>query len=291
VLLVPSLINRWYVLDLCRGYSLAAALADAGLDVYALDWGVFADDERAVGWDALLGRLERAVGVVQRNSGGERPHLLGYSIAGTLAASFAAVRPRAVRTLSLLCAPVDFARAGGLARMVDPRWFDADLATAGGNVPPWRVLAGFAALQPRLFVEEAWAAQRAWLQPAATEAARSRRALRLAQARWLYDGVPFPAAAFRTVVRDFYQRNALWTDAFRALGERVDLAAIATPTLLVTGAQDVVCPADATTALAARLAPGQATHLGLSGAHLTAVAGERAPEELYPALAEWLLAH
>jgi hypothetical protein len=38
VLLVPSLINRWYVLDLRPGASLAAALVEAGLDVFCLDW-------------------------------------------------------------------------------------------------------------------------------------------------------------------------------------------------------------------------------------------------------------
>ena len=40
LLLVPSLINRWYVLDLRPGASLARALVDAGFDVYCLDWGV-----------------------------------------------------------------------------------------------------------------------------------------------------------------------------------------------------------------------------------------------------------
>ena len=46
VLLVPSLINRWYVLDLRPGASLVEALVGAGFDVWCLDWGVPQDEDR-----------------------------------------------------------------------------------------------------------------------------------------------------------------------------------------------------------------------------------------------------
>ena len=39
ILLVPSLINRWYVLDLRPRASLVEALVGAGFDVWLLDWG------------------------------------------------------------------------------------------------------------------------------------------------------------------------------------------------------------------------------------------------------------
>jgi len=40
ILLVPSLINRWYVLDLRPGASLVEALVGPGFDVWLPDWGV-----------------------------------------------------------------------------------------------------------------------------------------------------------------------------------------------------------------------------------------------------------
>ena len=46
VLLVPSLINRVYVLDLRRQASLVEALVAAGLDVFCVDWGVPRDEDR-----------------------------------------------------------------------------------------------------------------------------------------------------------------------------------------------------------------------------------------------------
>ena len=57
MLLVPSLINRWYVLDLRPGARLAGALVDAGHDVFCLDWGVPEDEDRYLEWDDVVARL------------------------------------------------------------------------------------------------------------------------------------------------------------------------------------------------------------------------------------------
>ncbi|MCA2981789.1 MAG: hypothetical protein INH37_26230, partial [Myxococcaceae bacterium] len=50
VLLVPSMINRWYVLDLRKGASVAEALVGAGLDTWCLDWGAPEDHDRYFTW-------------------------------------------------------------------------------------------------------------------------------------------------------------------------------------------------------------------------------------------------
>src|SRR5690606_39405828 len=52
VLLVPSLINRHYVMDLLPGKSMAEDLVASGHDVFCLDWGTPGDErseERRVG--------------------------------------------------------------------------------------------------------------------------------------------------------------------------------------------------------------------------------------------------
>ena len=66
VLLVPSLINRWYVLDLRRQASLVEALVAAGLDVFCVDWGVPRDEDRHLTWDDVLRRLARMARAVKR---------------------------------------------------------------------------------------------------------------------------------------------------------------------------------------------------------------------------------
>src|SRR5215831_9794295 len=69
VLLVPSMINRWYVLDLREGASLVSALVHKGLDVWCLDWGAPHDEDRYVTWEDVLARLDRMARRVRRDTG------------------------------------------------------------------------------------------------------------------------------------------------------------------------------------------------------------------------------
>jgi polyhydroxyalkanoate synthase len=59
VLVVPSLINRWEVLDLTEEKSLLRAMAAAGLRPYLVDWGTPGDEERRFDTTAYVARLER----------------------------------------------------------------------------------------------------------------------------------------------------------------------------------------------------------------------------------------
>src|SRR5215470_17036204 len=47
LLIVPSLINRYYLLDLVPGRSLVEYLVGHGIDVYMLDWGVPGPEDRS----------------------------------------------------------------------------------------------------------------------------------------------------------------------------------------------------------------------------------------------------
>ena len=56
VLLVPSLINRHYVLDLQPGRSFAAWLVARGHDVFIVDWGTPTDEDRYLSFDDIADR-------------------------------------------------------------------------------------------------------------------------------------------------------------------------------------------------------------------------------------------
>ena len=63
MLVVPSLINRWEVLDLTAEKSLLRAMAAHGLRPYLVDWGTPDDEERRFDTAAYVARLERALGL------------------------------------------------------------------------------------------------------------------------------------------------------------------------------------------------------------------------------------
>ena len=69
ILLVYSLINRPYVLDLVPGNSLVEYLVKQGFDVYLLDWGVPGDEDASLAFEHfVLDYLARAVKQVLRTS-------------------------------------------------------------------------------------------------------------------------------------------------------------------------------------------------------------------------------
>lgn len=281
LLLIPSLINRWYILDLREGASVAAALAEH-LDVWLLDWGVPNDEDRYLDWDSLLKKISRAVRVMQRSTGSERVSVLGYCMGATLAGIWTALHPEKVSAFVNLAGPFDFSKAGTLSTMVDKQWFDVEAIASAGNITPPMMQAGFWAFQPTqqlaklLFLPETLA------DPAAREAF-------LALENWANDNVPFPAAAYQTYIRELYQENKLIRGEHWALGRRVDLKAIECPLLSIIASRDAICPPAAATALNDAVSSKEKRVLTIAGGHVGAVVGKKATRELYPALLAWLL--
>ncbi len=281
LLLVPSMINRWYVLDLRAGASMAAALTGAGVDTFCLDWGVPEDEDRYLTWADVLDRLSRAVRAVRRATGAPRVGLLGYCMGGTLAGIWSALHAEQVAALINLAGPFDFSEAGFLGAMVDARHFDAEAVAAAGNVSPQQMQAGFMALRPTNQIAK-WVGllDRAF-DPAAVESFQALEA-------WSGDNVPFPGAAYATYIGELYQKNLLVRGEHFVRGKRADLGNIRCPVLTVVADRDTICPPAAATALNDRSGSTDREVLTVAGGHVGAVVGGKAPKVLYPALAAWL---
>ncbi len=284
ILLVPSMINRWYVLDLGPGASLVAALVEAGHDVWCLDWGVPGDEDRHLDWEAVTARLQRTVRFVRRRTGGDPVGLLGYCMGGTLAAIHTALHPEDVAGLVNLAGPIDFAKAGVLAHFVDPQWFDAEAIVQAGNLSPKQMQDGFTAISPSKQIAK-------WIMLAdrvisATDAdARTKGIGSFARLNgWASDNIPFPAAAYTTWIRDLYQRNDLAQRRHHVGGRRVELGQIGCPVLVISAANDAICPPESATALLDQVASTDKRHVQVPGGHVGAVVGRRAAKLLYPAI-------
>jgi len=281
LLLVPSIINRWYVLDLHAGSSVVEALVDAGIDTYCLEWGVAEDEDRYFEWDDLLARLARFVRATKRHSGSRQLGLLGYCMGGTLAAIHTALDPASVAALVNLAGPIDFSKCGTLAEMVDPRWFDPEAIASAGNIAPQQMQSGFIAMRPTTNL----AKMLRWVDRMHDRDALERTAV---LESWATDNVPFPAAAYVTYIKSLYQENALVRGEHYVGGRRVDLGSITCPVLTVTTSRDTICPPPAATALNERSGSTDTTVVEIPGGHVGAVVGSKASAKLYPALCEWL---
>jgi polyhydroxyalkanoate synthase subunit PhaC len=281
LLLVPSTINRWYVLDLRAGASMAAALTGAGIDTFCLDWGVPEDEDRYLTWADVLDRLSRAVRAVRRATGAPRVGLLGYCMGGTLAGIWSALHADQVAALINLAGPFDFSEAGFLGEMVDARFFDAEAVAAAGNVSPQQMQAGFMALRPTTQIAKWVGLLDRGLDPAVVESFQALEA-------WAGDNVPFPGAAYATYIGDLYQKNLLVQGEHYVRGRRADLGNIRCPVLTVVADRDAICPPKAATALNDRSGSTDREVVSVAGGHVGAVVGAKASKVLYPAIAAWL---
>ncbi len=109
----------------------------------------------------------------------------------------------------------------------------------------------------------------------------------MAVSKWVEDGVPFPGAAFRQWVRDFYQQNKLVAGELELRGQRVDLSNIKWPVLNIAGSRAYICPvfqARSTT----NLVRSEDTELLVLGAGHVGLMCLVAKNELWPRMRDWL---
>jgi polyhydroxyalkanoate synthase len=281
VFLVPSMINRWYVLDLRKGSSVVEALVNAGLDVWCLDWGAPEDHDRYFTWQDALARLDRMMRRTIRETGKDKLTVLGYCMGATLCSVHAALHPERYAGFINLLGPIDFSKAGMLAHMTDPRWFDAEAIAEAGNVSPQQMQSGFKLLRPTQDLSKLVTVLDRAFDPAFRESFEALEA-------WANDNVAFPAAAYTTYIDELYQRNLLVQGKHYVGGKRVDLRSITCPVLTIAADKDTICPPAAATAINTAVASREARVLAVPGGHVGAVVGSKAAEKLYPALITWM---
>ncbi|MCA3010872.1 MAG: alpha/beta fold hydrolase [Myxococcaceae bacterium] len=286
LLLVPSLINRHYVLDLMPGKSFAEAMVQRGFDVFCIDWGTPSDEDRFVTFDDVVDRwLGRAIRVASKTVPHEKVHLLGYCMGGTLATIHGAVHPERIASMIALAAPIRFKDDSLLSRWTNAKGFDVDvLVDSLGNVP-WQLLqSAFHLLRPTLSLSKAVSLlDRAWNDEFLDGF--------LALETWGNDNVSLPGEFYRRYIKALYQGDGLLEGGFTLSGRRVDLRRITFPTLAVSFEHDNIVPGPSAGVLVGAIGSAVKEHLHLPGGHVGAVVSKHAAKTLWPKLEAFYAAH
>lgn len=283
VLVVPSLINRSYILDLAPDKSLLRFLAAAELRPFLVDWGKPAALERQFNLtDYIAGRLERAAEAAIAAAGAPLA-VLGYCMGGLLALALAERRPAMVGALALLAAPWDFhAERGGQARLLGQMAEPLTRAFATlGEVPVDLLQLLFAALDPLLAVRKF--SRFAALAPGSAEEREF-----VAVEDWLNDGVPLVLPVARECLGGWYGANTPGRGLWRIAGRSVLPERVAAPSLVILPAHDRIVPPKTADALADVL-PG-AERLMPSLGHVGMMVAREAGQQVWRPLAQWLRA-
>ena len=266
VLFVPSLINPPTVLDLGER-SLLRWLAGQGHRVLLLDWG-WPDAARS--GLSVAGHVEQILLPLMLKLG-ERVHLVGYCLGGTMAA--AAAQLGDARTLTLLAAPWHFSAFPDESRSaLAGLWAGNRAAAQALGVLPMEVLqSSFWSLDPARTVTK-------FEEFVGMESGQA--AAFVALEDWANDGPPLAFSAARELFEDFFARDLPGQGAWRVGGEPIDPAALACPILNIVSTTDRIVPHESA------LAAGERIDLSLG--HVGMVVGSRAQAALWEPLAAWL---
>ena len=282
VVVVPSLINRWEVLDLTAEKSLLRAMAARGLRPYLVDWGTPDDEERRFDTTAYVARLERVLGFVTKRAR-RAPAVMGYCMGGTLTVALAARRPRRVAGLALLAAPWDFhADRTGHAFLVSVGPLLARLADQVGELPVDVLQTLFWSLDPWLSVKKFG---RFLGMDQQSEHAREFVLLE----DWLNDGAPLAGPTARECLIGWYGDNLPGTNKWVVGGRRIVPSKIAVPSLVMIPSGDRIVPPLSAAALAEpRRGLKRATRIDLPLGHIGMVVSGRARDLCWAPLIDWL---
>ena len=283
ILVVPSLINRAYILDLSARTSFLRWLAARGVRPFLVDWGRPGAQERGFSLtEYVAGRLEAALDrVIQAGKG--PPILVGYCMGGMLALALALRRPRDLAGLALLATPWDFhAEQAELARRADLASVTfAPVVETLGELPTDVIQALFASLDPQMAIRKFAAFAR--LDPAGDRAEAF-----VALEDWLNDGVPLAAPVARECLGGWYGDNTAHEGGWRIAGQPVDPARLALPSLCVIPDRDRIVPP--TSALALATALQGSTVLNPTLGHVGMMASSRAERQAWTPILAWLRA-
>ncbi|MCA0241490.1 MAG: alpha/beta fold hydrolase [Proteobacteria bacterium] len=242
LLLVPSWIMKYYILDLSPANSLVKYLVEAGHTVFVVSWKNPDAADRDIGMDdylqsGVMAALD-AVTAITAKTAKKKIHALGYCLGGTLMAIAAARMARdddpRLASLTLLASELDFSEPGELGLFIDESQlaFLDDMMAERGYLDGKQMAGAFALLNSRDLVFS-----------------RSVRDYLLGRPQevndlgaWNADATRMPYRQHSEYLRGLYLDNDLAEGRFRSGGKPVALSDIRVPMFVLGTQRDTVSP-------------------------------------------------
>lgn len=298
ILIVPSWIMKYYILDLSPHNSLVRYLVERGHTVYMLSWRNPDASDRDLSMDDYLrlGAFEALRAVATFHPHGMGVHAVGYCLGGTLLAIAVAALARpggvvgsrdlpGICSVTLLAAQTDFSEPGELGLFIDESQicFLDNITRGQGYLSGRQMAASFQFLHSRELI---WTRRMREYLLGEREPASDLTA-------WNADQTRMPARMHHEYLTSLYLHNALASNAYRVEGRAVALADVRAPMFVVGTQRDHISPWRSVYQLH-RLCDPEITFVLTSGGHNAGIVSEPGHAHRYyqidtrPAHGSWL---
>lgn len=292
IFVVPSLVNRFEILDIDPDHSFLRFLVKEGFRPMVIDWQEPGPEERGFTLSEYIEcRLLPALTFVFNQSAGKPCHVLGYCMGGLMALALALLKPEQIATLTLLATPWDFAVKGvggvpavssylGSLFVQQARAMESYLENVG-FLPPQMLQAVFTSFQSLQVLQKFTR-----FGSGASNEAEMRRFVLTED--WLNNGVPLALPVAMECLGDWYEKNSTAALQWKVADTLIDPREVARPTYVLVPSRDKIVPPESALPLAS-LIPEATLHNPDIG-HIGVMTGDEAPEKVWNHYAAWLRA-
>ncbi|MFN8672394.1 MAG: alpha/beta fold hydrolase [Candidatus Sericytochromatia bacterium] len=282
LLMIPAMINRYYVLDLSVNNSLAKSLSEQGFTVYMIDWGQASEEDR---WDTFTdvftGKLKRVITKVTRDAG-TKPSVLGYCMGGTMSLIYSSCFTDDIKNLIVLTAPIDFSKAGVMSVWTRKEYLNPkSLVDAIGNLTPEFVQNGFMSLKPAK-VYRKW--ETAWKRQDDNKFMDNFLTLE----NWVNDNVPFPGGIWQEYITWLYQENRLFKDTLQIGKYKASLKNLKCNLLSIVAKEDHIVPIECAEPIHELAGSSDKTIKYFDGGHVGIISSPKLFPQLSDFIKNWL---
>ena len=239
LLIVPPVVNKFYILDISPGRSMIEYLVDQGVQVFTISWRNPTAAQKDWGLDTFGRAVLNALEAVEKISETTRTHLLAACSGGMLAATSADHLAATgdldrVASLGLMVTVLDQSKAGFMAAAVDEEV--AKIATAlsarKGYLDGRSLAEVFAWLRPADLVWRYWV----------NNYIEGKSPPPFDVLFWNADTTRMPAALHRDMVKMAIHNVLARPGAVSMLGTPVDLTRLTLDSYVVAGIDDHISP-------------------------------------------------
>ncbi len=282
LLIVYSLINRHYILDLLPKVSVIKNLQSQGFDVYSTDWGTPAAYDKDLTLETYAEEyVGNAVEKIKKITNSQKISLFGYCWGGLFALIYSVKNQDNVKNLILHATPIDIEKE----ETIIENWtshLDADkLVDAFGNVPGWLLNLAFILRNP---IENMLKYPRYFSEPRTLDEIMQFFSIET----WLYDSRPIIGEVYRDIVDQVYRKNLLIKNKMKVGSDIINLKNITIPLLDIIGTKDDLVPPSSSKSIIDAVGSIDKKLIEFPTGHVGLCISQDAHEKLWPEVGRWL---